>query len=141
MVRDWLKDVAPDAFLFPKLAKRRTWLMVKKDLEKAGIPYINSDGVADFHAAGRHSFITGLLRNGATLPEAMEQLSLRYGHFRQADTGVLDAFFERYQADNVRRPMPFFEWVETVYDPDELKRCFQASGWANRLVNRVLKRE
>ena len=35
--------------------------MVKQDLEKAGILYITSDGVADFHAAGRHSFITGLL--------------------------------------------------------------------------------
>ena len=37
--------------------------------------------------------------------------------------------------------MPFFEWVETVYDPDELKRTFQSKGWANRLVNTVLRRE
>ena len=37
--------------------------------------------------------------------------------------------------------MPFFEWVDTVYDPDELKRTFHAKGWANRLVNTVLRRE
>ena len=87
MLRDWLKEIAPDAFLFPKLAKRRTWLMVQKDLEIAGIPYITPEGVADFHAAGRHSFITGLLRNGATLPEAKElarhsdvNMTRRYTH-------------------------------------------------------------
>ncbi|MBA4017780.1 MAG: hypothetical protein C0483_11450 [Pirellula sp.] len=36
------------------------------------IPYETPDGIADFHAAGRHTHITGLLRNGATLPEAKE---------------------------------------------------------------------
>ena len=41
--------------------------MVKKDLERVGIPYETADGIADFHAAGRHSHITGLLKNGATL--------------------------------------------------------------------------
>ncbi len=70
MLRDWMKVLGPDEHLFPKLARRRTWLMVKKDLEKAGIPYITPAGVADLHAAGRHSFITELLRNGVTLPEA-----------------------------------------------------------------------
>ena len=30
-----------DEPLFPKLEKRRTWLMVKKDLERVGIPYEN----------------------------------------------------------------------------------------------------
>ena len=39
------------------------------------------------------------------------------------------------------RPMPFFDWVDTVYDPDELKRTFQSQGWANRLVDSVLRRE
>ena len=69
-------------------------------------------------------------------------MSLKYGHIRQADTGVLDYFFERYLADNAVRPMPFFEWVDTVYDPDELKRTLPvAKGWANRLVDSVLRRE
>ena len=46
--------------------------MVKKDLKAAGIPYQTPEGIADFHAAGRHTHITQLLRNGATLPKAKE---------------------------------------------------------------------
>lgn len=91
--------------------------------------------------AGLMSVLYRHLRQGVPIEEAIKELSLRYGHFRQADTGVLDAFFERYIADTKTRPMPFYEWVETKYDPDELKRTFQASGWANRIVNTVLRRE
>ncbi|MBA2114093.1 tyrosine-type recombinase/integrase [Bremerella alba] len=66
----WLKDLQSCEVLFPHLAKRRTWLMVKKDLERVGIAYETPEGVADFHAAGRHTHITELLRNGSSLPEA-----------------------------------------------------------------------
>ena len=31
--------------------------------------------------------------------------------------------------------------IETVYDPAEINRTFRANGWANRLVNGVLRRE
>jgi integrase len=72
MVREWLVGVPDDQFLFPNLDRRRGYLMVKKDLERVGIPYENADGIADFHAAGRHTHITELLRNGASLPEAKE---------------------------------------------------------------------
>lgn len=91
--------------------------------------------------AGLMSVLYRHLKEGVPLTEAKEQLSIRYGHIRQADTGVLDAFFERYLADTAKHPMPLFEWVETVYDAEELKRTFHASGWANRLVNFVLRRE
>jgi uncharacterized protein (TIGR01244 family) len=81
------------------------------------------------------------LRRGVPIAQAKEALSLKYGHLRQADTGVLDYFFERYLKDTAEKPMAFFEWVETVYDPAELKRTFRAKGWANRLINGVLHRE
>jgi protein tyrosine/serine phosphatase len=81
------------------------------------------------------------LKEGVPVAEAKRELSLFYGHFRQADTGVLDRFFEKYLEDNKRQPMPFFEWVDTVYDPDELKRTFRSASWARRLVDQVLKRE
>lgn len=87
MLPKWLRELAPDQLLFPKLAKRRTWLMVKKDLERVGIPYETPEGIADFHAAGRHTYITGLLSNGATLPEAKElarhtdvKMTMKYAH-------------------------------------------------------------
>lgn len=78
---------------------------------------------------------------GEPIATAKAQLSLRYGHIRQADTGILDAVFDRYLADTALQPMTFIEWVDTIYDPTELKATFQANGWANRLVNGVLRRE
>jgi site-specific recombinase XerD len=87
MVRIWTQGVPTDQILFPKLAKRRTWLMVKKDLERIGIPYETLDGFADFHAAGRHSHITALIRSGASLPEAQKlarhtdiKQTMKYAH-------------------------------------------------------------
>jgi hypothetical protein len=66
--------------------------MVQKDLERIGIPYETADGIADFHAAGRHSHITELLRNGTTLPEAKElarhsdiNMTMKYAHI-----GIVD---------------------------------------------------
>ena len=62
-------------------------LCFKKDLERVGIPYETEEGFADFHAAGRHSHITGLLQSGATLTQARElarhgdiRMTMRYTH-------------------------------------------------------------
>ena len=90
---------------------------------------------------GLMSVLYRFFQEGVPLEQATKELSLRYGHFRQADTGILDRFFEKYLEDNKRRPMPFLEWVDTVYDPDALKRDFRAAGWARRLVDGILKRE
>lgn len=91
--------------------------------------------------AGLMSVLYRFLHEGVPLEIAKRELSLRFGHIRQADTGVLDYFFERYLADNARDPIEFWTWVETVYDPDELKHSFRAKGWANRIVNSILDRE
>lgn len=81
------------------------------------------------------------LREDLPIEDAKKQLSAKFGHFRAADTGILDFVFERYLADNEKRPMPFFDWVENVYDPDEIKRAFKANSWANMLTNGILRRE
>jgi protein tyrosine/serine phosphatase len=75
------------------------------------------------------------------IDQARRQLALRFGHFRSADTGILDFIFERYLQDNARTPMPFMEWVDTMYDPVTLRLEFRSKGWANRLVGGVLRRE
>lgn len=75
------------------------------------------------------------------ITEAMKQLSLKYGHIRQADTGVLDAFFERYLADTAASPIAFWTWVEEMYDPADLDRSFKGKSWATRIVRNVLRRE
>ncbi len=87
LLRAWLPDYSAGTVMFPKLGKRRTWRMVKLDLKRVGIAYETADGIADFHAAGRHTHITELLRNGASLPEAKElarhsdiNMTMRYTH-------------------------------------------------------------
>jgi site-specific recombinase XerC len=72
MVREWTTGMEPDAPLFPGIGWKKTYTMVQKDLERAGIPYKTHEGLADFHAAGRHSHITGLVRSGASIMEAKE---------------------------------------------------------------------
>ena len=91
--------------------------------------------------AGLMSVLYMHVRHGVPIAEARRELSLRYGHIRQSDTGVLDAFFDRYVEDTKVHPMPFFDWVDQVYNPDELKATFVAKGWANRIVNGILRRE
>jgi integrase len=87
MLRGWLKGLQPVEKLFPRLGNRKTHVMVKKDLARAGIPYETEEGIADFHASGRHTYITELLRNGVSLPEAKElarhsdiKTTMRYTH-------------------------------------------------------------
>jgi len=82
-----------------------------------------------------------LLHEGRPVEEAARQLSLRYGHFRQADTGVLDHFLDSYRAENARDPIDFLTWAEGRYDPEAVKRSFKVNGVTNFIVNRVLKRE
>ncbi|QDV79072.1 Tyrosine recombinase XerC [Planctomycetes bacterium K2D] len=86
-LRVWLEGMEPSEPLFPKLAQRKAYVMVQGDLEEAGIPYKTEEGLADFHAAGRHTHITQLLRSGASIAEAKElarhsdvRMTMRYTH-------------------------------------------------------------
>lgn len=70
---------------------------------------------------------------------AQRQLGLRYGHFRQAKTGILDFFFERYVRETGGQG--FRRWIEEDYDPAALKAEFMGQWWATILVDRILRRE
>ncbi|MEC7616444.1 MAG: tyrosine-protein phosphatase [Pseudomonadota bacterium] len=72
--------------------------------------------------------------------EAAAQLAWKYGHVKQAKTGLLDAFFAAYMPYE-DQGMDFFDWVDSIYDPDEVTRNFQAKGWAVRLTDSILRRE
>lgn len=91
--------------------------------------------------AGLASVLYRHLHDGAPIKEAVKHLSLRYGHIAQANTGIIDHFFQSYLVYAKTNPISFSDWVEHVYDPAELKRSFKSSSWANRLVDSILKRE
>jgi len=91
--------------------------------------------------AGLMSVLYLHLEQGVPVREAAKQLSLRFGHVRHANTGVLSTFIERYLADTEKEPMAFFDWVETRYDADEVQSSFRSKGWANRIVDDILSRE
>jgi hypothetical protein len=50
MAREWVRDLGPDELLFPRIERKKTWLMVEKDLERIGIPYETPGGITDFDA-------------------------------------------------------------------------------------------
>ncbi len=91
--------------------------------------------------AGLVSVLYAHMKLGLPIAEAKRQLSFRFGHIRQADTGILDHFFESYLAYNATHSIAFIDWVEQIYHPDDIVRSFSAKGWANRLVNGILWRE
>jgi protein tyrosine/serine phosphatase len=92
--------------------------------------------------ADRAGLASGLIImfEGGTAAEALRQLSLRFGHIRQARTGILDAFFLRYQREAEGRT-PFLDWVREDYDEAALRRDFHANGLASFVNDWVLAHE
>ncbi len=82
-----------------------------------------------------------LIHEGQPVEKAMKQLSLRYGHVRQAKTGLLDFFLETYRDANAETPIDFMVWVEHQYDPVAIREAFRSRRWADVLINRLLCRE
>ncbi|HVC61224.1 MAG TPA: tyrosine-protein phosphatase [Acetobacteraceae bacterium] len=92
--------------------------------------------------ADRAGLAAGLfvLFEGGSARDALRQLSLRYGHIRQARTGILDAFFLRWQREGEGR-RPFLDWVQEDYDEAALRRDFHANGLASFINDWVLAHE
>lgn len=79
-----------------------------------------------------------LLLQGRPPAEAMRQLSLRYGHFAAARTGILDAFVALYAK---AWPKPFLQWLREDYDEAALRRDFRSRKWADAITDGLLRRE
>jgi protein tyrosine/serine phosphatase len=82
-----------------------------------------------------------LVHENRPLDEALRQLGLRFGHFRFAKTGILDAFFEQYRSEGLANGIPFLTWVSTIYDPEKLEREFKPDAFTDFVVDRLLRRE
>lgn len=81
------------------------------------------------------------VRQNVPISDARNQLSLRYGHIRQADTGILDQVFDSYLDYAAKTPIEFFDWVESIYDPADIASHLHSQRWANRLVDKIFRRE
>ncbi len=92
--------------------------------------------------ADRAGLAAGLviLFEGGTSQQALAQLSWRFGHFNRSRTGILDAFFLRYQREAEGR-VAFLDWVRDGYDEAALKRDFSSGRLADFLNDTVLHRE
>jgi len=92
--------------------------------------------------AGLVSVLYLHFRKGEPIEKALRMLSWRYGHFRQSKTGILDYFFERYLRDGAAKGMSLLDWVDSAsYSPTALRAEFRSQGWANLLVDKILRRE
>jgi protein tyrosine/serine phosphatase len=91
--------------------------------------------------AGFFAALYLLVHEKRSLKEATRQLSLRYGHFRFAKTGILDAFFDAYRREGEAKGMAFLDWVATEYDPERLEREFKPGFLSSLLADRIIRRE
>jgi protein tyrosine phosphatase (PTP) superfamily phosphohydrolase (DUF442 family) len=92
--------------------------------------------------ADRAGLAAGLfiLFEGGSARDALRHLSWRFGHISAAKTGILDAFFLRWQREGEGRK-PFLDWVREDYDEAALRRDFHANGLASFINDWVLAHE
>lgn len=89
--------------------------------------------------------ITGVLYKhfhlGMPIAEAIEQLKIKYLHMSAGKTGMLDFFFNDYLAYAADHDISFIDWVDTVYDPADVKARFMSSWIGNIWSEKILRRE
>ena len=77
---------------------------------------------------------------GDTIEQALEQLSFKYLHVKEGKTGMLDFFFKDYLRYTAENDIEFIDWVETVYDPADVKARFM-DQWSGNPITEILRRE
>lgn len=134
--RTWSREAPSKAFLHEARAL----------FEKIEYPaLIHCKSGAD--RAGLVAVLYLFLHEGWPLDEALDQLSFKYGHVKHGKTGVIDAAFNEYLAHAINHDIAltdinaFFEWVDTEYNPVQIKQEFQGSLWGRFLSDVILRRE
>ncbi|MDI2112917.1 tyrosine-protein phosphatase [Commensalibacter nepenthis] len=89
--------------------------------------------------AGLVSTLIALFEN-QTIEKAIEQLSWKFGHFKQAKTGILDQFFIDYY-QQTKGQSDFLKWVQDEYHEDILRKKFQHKKLSSFITDKILHRE
>ena len=94
--------------------------------------------------ADRTGFMGVLYRHfhmGDTIAAALaRELTLKKLHVKQGKTGMLDFFFADYLAYSENHDISFMDWVETIYEPADVKARFMAQ-WSGNPITELLRRE
>ena len=75
--------------------------------------------------AGLVSAIYLMVYEGASVQEAMKQLSFRHVHVDFTATGVLDYFLWTFEERLNDGNIAFLDWVNSEYDPETLQEAFE----------------
>jgi len=78
---------------------------------------------------------------GQPIEEAIEQLDFKYLHVKQGKTGMLGFFFKDYLNYAKENDISFIDWVETIYDPPDVKARFMEQWSGNPITELILRRE
>lgn len=78
---------------------------------------------------------------GDSIEDAMEQLKFKYLHVKQGKTGMLDFFFHDYLKYAKEHDIEFIDWVESIYDPADVKARFMEQWSGNPVTELILRRE
>lgn len=91
--------------------------------------------------AGLFAALYLLIVEKADAATALRELTLLKGHFRYAQTGILDAFLEAYRDEGEARGKGFLDWVREDYDPAKLLATFKPKRISSLIADRLLARE
>jgi protein tyrosine/serine phosphatase len=91
--------------------------------------------------AGLFAALYLLVVRKAEAKSALAELSLRKGHFRYAQAGILDAFIEAYRDTGEARGKSFIDWVRDDYDAETLAREFRPRAISSLIADGILRRE
>ena len=79
---------------------------------------------------------------GEPIGEAIRELSKKYLHHREGDSGILDFFLEKYLREVEPTGIRFIDWIDSPdYDPKAIRAEFKASFWGRMLPDRLFRRE
>ncbi|MGV6812417.1 MAG: phosphatase domain-containing protein [Brevirhabdus sp.] len=117
-----------NAQIYAKQAARRHELIhlvdVLKNVEAPFLMHCKSGS----DRAGMASILWLMMVKGQSLASARRHLNFwPHLHVRASKAGIVDHFFDVWEARNAQSPISIEEWIRTEYDTEEMAASFKAS--------------